>query len=152
MREVGTGEQAVAHAERHRRHVLRARLFRHIAEGSGVELKVAGHLDAEVGQGFLVVVHLDRPGLERQAMRLALVGPDLLRPRLDRRPVERRKIEQQGVFHVLHLVGLCVEDVGRGAGAQRRLQRGVERGLFIPLRLHFTPGFAASKRLMASST
>ena len=132
VREVRAGVRPVADPERHRRHVLPARLLRQLEERLRVELQVRRHGHAELAERLAVEEHLDRPRLERHAVRLALVRPRLLRPRLDRRPVERGEVEQEAVLHVLELVGLGVEEVRRGAGAERGLERGVERGLLVP--------------------
>ena len=122
----------VADAERHRRDALGLRLLDHVEEGVGGELQALRHAHAEVRHGLLVVVKLDGPGLQRQAIGLALIGPGLLRPRLHGCPIEPREIEQEAVLHVLGLVRLGVEDVRRLIGAQRRLEARVEGSLLVP--------------------
>src|SRR5207342_2436332 len=89
----------------------------------------------ELAERLAVVVDLDRPRLERDAVGLAFVRPGLLCPWLDRRPLEPRQVEEEPVLHVLELVGLSVEEVRRGAGAKRGLQRRVQRGFLVPGRL-----------------
>ena len=107
--------------------------FTRSRKAAWVELAAGRHLDAQVVHQLGVVVDLDRRGLEREAVGALAEGPGLLRPGLDVGPVDAgRKIGEEVVVDVVGLVDLGVEDVGRLAGAQRGLQRGVQRRLLVP--------------------
>ena len=131
--DVGAREGPVADALRHRRDALGLGLLDEVEEGRLVELAVRRHGDAEVGHQLGVVVDLDRRGFEREAVGALAEGPGLLGPRLDVVPVDAgRQIGEQVVVDVVGLVDLGVEDVGRLAGTQRGLERGVEGRLLVP--------------------
>ena len=132
VHEMGARIRPVADPERHRRDALGLRLLDHFEERVRGELQAIRHAHAEVRHGLFVVVKLDGPGLQWQAIGLALIGPRLLRPRLHGCPIERREIEQEAVLHVLGLVRLGVEDVGRLVGPQCRLEARVESRLLVP--------------------
>ena len=123
-RDIGAGVGTVADTLRDGRHARRACLLDEIEELRLGQLRIRGQRDAERLQHVLVVVELDGVGLLRNAIRLAVVGPDLACPRFDLVPIHR-VVERHDVVcrDVFGLVGLEIKDVGAFARRQRGLER-----------------------------
>jgi hypothetical protein len=95
MGEIGAREAAVADPRDDRRDPGLLGGLDHLGKSGGVELPGLRHLDAQVLHLLLAVVHLDRGGLERQGVGLAVERPGAAREVLDIVPgelvVERQK-------------------------------------------------------------
>jgi hypothetical protein len=123
-------ERPVADALGHRRDAGGGALLDHVGETGLGQLERGRYVDADLLDQVLVVIELDRIGLDRQAVELAVHGPGRLGPVLDtgRIDIGVERL-QEAAGHELRLVGLHVEDVGGLAGPHRRFGLGIDVGL-----------------------
>ncbi|EKD41032.1 MAG: hypothetical protein ACD_74C00074G0001 [uncultured bacterium] len=103
---------AIAHAQSNWREGSRTGFLNHIEELLLAELFARRQLDAEIREHLLIIVHLHRPGLQRQTVYPAFVCPSQFRPGFNVIPVQGlRKVIKQIVLHILCLVWFRIKDI-----------------------------------------